>query len=256
MSRRRARLCAMQAAGPIRVSADDALSLLASAETDWQRPVPHCPEWDAAGLVRHTGGILLWMAAILTSRERVERRTLGCAPEDLADLPAWYLANLDRLLNVFESADPESATWTFSSSGDRRVKWWARRFSVEFAVHRWDVEYAVAATGGSSPRPLDGDVAAEGIEEFVVEFLPGLLAREGVTGISGTLHLAAIDAPTQWWIDLDAGGTSILEPVQSDTTVRGTRSDVLLWLVNRGISDSLVVRDGREIVDLWGQLRR
>lgn len=237
------------------VSADDARSLLVAAETGWGRPVPHCPGWDAADLVRHTGGILLWIAAILTSRERVERRTLVRAPEDPADLPAWYLANLDRILDVLGSADPESATWTFSSLGDRRVKWWSRRFAVEFAVHRWDAEHAVAATGGPSSRPLDGDVAAQGVEEFVVEFLPGLLAREGVKGISGILHLRATDGPAVWWIDLDAGGTSFPELAKSDTTVRGTRSDLLLWLVNRGPLDSLEVIGNREIADHWGQLR-
>jgi len=57
-------------------------ALLAAAQTGWRRPVPHCPEWNAAGLIRHTGEILVWMAAVVTSGERVCRRALDPAPED------------------------------------------------------------------------------------------------------------------------------------------------------------------------------
>jgi uncharacterized protein (TIGR03083 family) len=124
------------------------------------------------------GGILMWMAAVVTSRERVSRRTLDPAPEDPAELTRWYLANLDRTLDVLGSADPDSGTWTFSSTGDRRVAWWNRRLAVEVAIHRWDAEHAVTADGGPPPNPLDGDVAAAGIEEFIIEFLPGLLSQE------------------------------------------------------------------------------
>ena len=47
----------------LRSADQDARSLLAAAQPDWNRAVPHCPKWDAAELVRHMGGILAWMAA-------------------------------------------------------------------------------------------------------------------------------------------------------------------------------------------------
>jgi hypothetical protein len=53
------------------VTRADALALLAAAETDWRRPVPHCPDWDQAQLVRHTGGIFAWMAAIVTAKQQL-----------------------------------------------------------------------------------------------------------------------------------------------------------------------------------------
>ncbi len=173
-----ARLCPMEDAALLHAAADDGRSLLAAAQTDWGRAVPHCPDWDAAGLVRHMGSILMWMGAIVTSSERVSRRTLAPGPGDPAELPRWYLASLDRTLDLLGSADPGSETWTFSSTGDRRVGWWNRRLAVELAIHRWDAEHAAAADGGPPPSPLDGDVAAAGIEEFMIEFLPGLLAPE------------------------------------------------------------------------------
>lgn len=77
-------------------TADDAHALLDGAKSSWTRCVPHCPGWDIAELVRHTGGILAWMAAIVTTRERVARRTLDPAPEDPIDLPSWYTSHLDQ----------------------------------------------------------------------------------------------------------------------------------------------------------------
>jgi hypothetical protein len=202
------------------------------------------------------GGILMWMAAVVTSRERVSRRTLDPAPEDPSHLPRWYLANLERTLDVLGSADPGSETWTFSSTGDQRVAWWNRRLAVEVAIHRWDAEHAVADDGGPPANPLDEDVAAAGIDEFMIEFLPGLLSHETLGELSGTLHLHATDGPTEWWIDLGAAGAAVPQHAKADTAVRGTRSDLLLWLTNRSSLDSLDVFGRQEILDFWRQLRR
>jgi uncharacterized protein (TIGR03083 family) len=235
----------------------DARALLRAAETRWDRPVPHCPEWDAAGLVSHMGSILYWQAAVVSTGELVSRRTLEPAPpEHPDDLPAWYLAGLFQALEVFRSADPEAATWTFSRLGDQRAGWWFRRLPVEVAIHRWDAEHAVTYDdqGGASPQPISGDVAAAGIEEFLVEFLPGLLAREDLDGITGTLHLHAVDGPTEWWVDLDDGGKAVAEHAKADTAIRGTRSDLLLWLNNRVRLETLEVLGDQKIVDRWGQL--
>ena len=49
----------------------DGNRLLAVAAANWQRPVPRCPACDAAEFVRHTGGILSWMSAVVESTQRV-----------------------------------------------------------------------------------------------------------------------------------------------------------------------------------------
>jgi uncharacterized protein (TIGR03083 family) len=240
----------------LRVAADDGRTLVDAAQNGWDQPVPHCPDWDAAGLVRHTGGILVWMAAIVESGQRISRRSLDPPPEDAADLARWYLGALDRTLDVLGSADDRSQTWTFSSTGDQRVGWWCRRLAVEAAIHRWDAEEAVASVGGSLPRPLDGQVASAGVEEFVVEFLPGLLSQDGVHDLGGTLHLHATDGPTKWWIDLDAAGATLAERPEMDTAIRASRSDLLLWLTNREPPDNLDVLGSHTILDHWDQLAR
>ena len=234
----------------------DGRQLLAAAEIDWSHPVPHCPGWDSAGLVRHTGEIFMWMAAVVTSGDRVSRRTLAAPPETLDALGPWYLASLDRVLAVLGSIDPDQLTWTFSSTGDQRAGWWCRRLAVEVAIHRWDVEHAIGTDGLTAPGPVDGTVAAAGIEEFVIEFLPGLVAQEGVEGVGGTLCLLATDGPVGWRIDLDRGGQAAPEHDQADITVRGTRSDLLLWLTNRGPLPALEIIGDPSVAEAWYQLRR
>jgi hypothetical protein len=156
---------------------------------------------------------------------------------------------------VLGHADPEAETWTFSGSGDRRVSWWWRRLAVETAMHRWDAQSAAAAAGEAPPAPLGGEVAAAGVEEYVVDLLPGLLAKEGHRGLGGTLHLHATDGPSEWWIDLGAGGVSRPDHAKADTALRATRSDLLLFLCNRE-PVQLEVFGGRGVLEEWKQLRR
>ena len=95
---------------------------------------------------------------------------------------------------------PQQTVWTFSSLGDHRVSWWRRRLAVgETAIHRWDAQHAVAVEGGPPPTPLGADVAAAGIEEFVTEFLPGLL-DSCTDSPSGKLHLLLTDAAPKRWL--------------------------------------------------------
>lgn len=214
-------------------SGTDGRALLAAAQTEWNRPVPHCPEWNVKGLVRHTGGIFEWMAAIVASGERISRHTLDPAPDDPIELSSWYLAALDRAIGVLGSTDPATETWTFSSTGDRRAGWWWRRLAVEVAIHRYDAEHAGSNRGDPKQTPIAGDVAAAGIEEFMVEFLPALLKADGQEQPTGTLHLHATDGPLDWWLDLSNPNSARPMAAPADTAIRATRSDLLLWLTNR-----------------------
>jgi uncharacterized protein (TIGR03083 family) len=234
----------------VRTSQAEGQALLAAARTGWHRPVPDCPDWDVAALVRHVGGILGWMAEIVTTHERVSPRSLPPPPEPVDEIPDWFEARLARTVAVFESADPNAATWTFSSIGDHRAGWWDRRLAVEIGVHRYDAENAVWA-----PAPLDGEVAAAGIAEFMLEFLPGLLAQADVEGLGGTLHLHATDGDVEWFVDLDAR-TARPEHRRADTAVRASRSDLLLWLTNRAPLGKLEVLGDASVGAKWARLRR
>jgi uncharacterized protein (TIGR03083 family) len=253
---RDARLVDMPEPDLLTTTAADGRELLTTAEADWSQPIPHCPGWDAGDLVGHMGAILAWMARIVTTGERVSRRDREPAPVDRDELAGWYSAHLDRTLDILTSTDPETPTWTFSSRGDSRVGWWRRRLAVELAIHRWDAQHAASLDGGPPPSPLVGDVAGVGIEEFVIEFLPGLLAQDTADGLTGTLHLHATDGESEWWIDLGARADALAGHIKADTAVRGTRSDLLLWLTNRDPSGPLEVLGRAEIATQWAQLKR
>ena len=233
---------------------DDGRQLLAAASLGWSLPVLQCPGWDGAELVRHMGVILGWMDAVVTAGERVPRRDLPPPPPTVDDLPTWYSTQLERTIRRLDETDPQRPTWTFSSRDDRRAGWWRRRLAVEIAIHRWDAENAVAAVRGVAAQPIDGVVAAAGVEEYLVEFLPGMLTGEAATGLTGTLHLHATDGTCEWWIDLDAPGQASAEHRKGDTAVRGTRSDLLLWLTNRVDADVLDVVGSTDIARRWTQL--
>jgi hypothetical protein len=80
------------------ITTADGRDLLTAAETDWLRPVLHCPGWDAADLVGHMGAILGWIARIVATGERVARRDRETPPAEHAALASWYSAHLSRTL--------------------------------------------------------------------------------------------------------------------------------------------------------------
>jgi uncharacterized protein (TIGR03083 family) len=238
----------------IAAASADGRALIAAAETDWQRPIPHCPGWDAAELVRHMAAILQWMGAVVGSGDR-SGRGLDPGPEDQAELSSWYLSCLQNTVGVLAATDPDSPTWTFSSLGDRSAAWWARRLAVEIAIHRWDAQHALNCAGGPRPAPVDAAIAQAGVQEFVTEFLPGLLSGAGGEHLTGVLHLRASDARADWWIDLNTAA-SVNPRAAADTDLRGSASDLLLWLTNRLATDDLDVVRRSDIAAHWGQLTR
>ncbi len=238
------------------VAAADGQDLLTAAEGDWARPVPDCPGWTAADLVGHMGAILGWMAKIVTTGQAVPRRDRETPPAGQEALTAWYATHLDKTVAVLTATPPESSVWTFSCVGNHRAGWWRRRLAVELAIHRWDAQHAAAPA--SLPPPLDGNVATAGIEEFVTEFLPGLLAQPGLDGLTGSLHLHATDGASEWWINLDDKELAVAVPGhrKADTAIRATRSDLLLWLANRQQPGVLEISGPPEVAARWLQLRR
>jgi uncharacterized protein (TIGR03083 family) len=249
--------------GFLLASADgDGRDLLAAARSDWDRRIPDCPHWNAAELVGHMGTILAWMAAIVTTGRAVARTDREPPPADRNALPAWYEGHLARTLVILGNASPDAPTWTFSSRGDHRVGWWQRRLAVEIAIHRWDAQYAMTASTAAPPGGLDERVAAAGIEEFLTEFLPGMLeaadppARQG---LSGTLLLDPAGAgagPGPLRVDLDARTLAPADRAPAGTVIRGSCSDLLLWLTNRCPAPGPEILGQTDVARAWLQLRR
>ena len=100
---------------------------------DLAAPVPSCPGWTMADLIRHVGTVYL---------HKVECLRLGSHPEDwpppgIADEdPAALLDRSYAALSAeFGSRDPADPAFTWYGP-DQTVGFWIRRMCLETVVHR------------------------------------------------------------------------------------------------------------------------
>jgi uncharacterized protein (TIGR03083 family) len=218
----------------------DGVALGTLAEGNLGRPVPSCPGWSVADLVRHVGGVHRFWGQI------VGRQLLD--PEDVdeiddpgdADLLGWYDGCLADLLEALHSTDPDTPVWSWASEDPVPALWVDRRMAQETAVHRWDGQDALGPA-----EPIATDIAVDGIEEYLYQFVganPATLA-DGAE----TVRFEASDTGDAWVarvahgvLDVrPAGRASSLVPVEA--TARGSASNLLLLLWRRRRLDTLDV---------------
>jgi uncharacterized protein (TIGR03083 family) len=170
-------------------------------------PVGGCPGWDLAKLVKHTGIVHRWAAAVVATRAiaPIAQNALDVGlPADPAQYPRWLAAGAAPLVTVLRDAGPATAVWSWADGAGS--SWWARRMLHETTVHRVDAEIAL----GLEPW-VDASVAADGIDEFLATARhasrPSKRLAELPTGQS--IHLHATDEGLgeagEWLISLDGG---------------------------------------------------
>jgi uncharacterized protein (TIGR03083 family) len=216
-------------------------------------PVPACPDWDLAELIRHTGRVHRWATEIVKTRAQEflawKNLDLGL-PGEATALPEWLAAGAAPLLAEL-AADPATPVWTFGP--DKSVRWWARRLLQETTMHRVDAELSV----GLDPQ-VSAEVAVDGIAELLLELLPlsGSPTRIAALDRSGqSLHLHATDAPGEWTITFtEAGFECASGHEKASAAVRGSAGDLLLLLWNRrrtNDAERFELFGDRELVDAW-----
>jgi len=209
---------------------------LESIETDGRRiaelteahpdaRVASCPDWTGRDLQIHVGRFARLVHQLIEAR--------GAQPEQEpipdAEVLADYDADLARLVATLHDTDPSAPAFTWSVT-PKVAGFWSRRAVHELAVHRWDAETITHA----EPAPLPADVAVDGIDEFLTEFVATGLAAGMVPPRPATLVIEPTDVDERFERDLGDPG-----PV---TTIRGTASDLLLALWRR--RDPLSVHAG------------
>jgi uncharacterized protein (TIGR03083 family) len=235
----------MEPAGYLDVLRDRSLVMLESARTSLDRPVPSCPGWTAADLVRHIGTTWGWAASIVRKGTRGD---LPSPSEGLggAELVAWAADRAGQLVDALKDADPDSDCWTFGLPRSRLF--WFRRQALETAVHAWDAQQA-----SGHPDPLDPDLAGDGIDEFLAILLPRHLERhpEGWTGQS--LHLHRTDGEGEWMVRLGPGTALSAEHAhaQGDVDLRGPASSLYLWCLNRVPSTDFELFGDAAVAERW-----
>lgn len=222
---------------------DEASLMAATPATDLDRRVPGCPDWDVAQLIGHTGWIHRWVTAILANGgERVSPRDVAPAPEGAAVLE-WFAEATPDLLRQLEALDPDAEAFTFV--GPRPARFWRRRMAQETAVHRWDAQSASTRP----PTPLDAALAVDGIDEVWDVYFPRRFTWDAVAD-GATVHLHATDVEGEWLVRVgadEATSTVTRGHAKGDVAVRGTASDLLLYLFGRISPADLDLRGDAEL---------
>lgn len=226
-----------------------------AAGADLEEPVPSCPGWSVAELVRHLGAMHRWAGGTVRvgAPRRLSLRELGVSfPVVPGDHLPWYTEGAGRLLEILRAADPDAPVWAWGV--DQHVRFWSRRMLFETAVHRADLEIACGRTPAVAP-----DTAADGMDELLenleraAAFAPKV---ENLRGDGEVLAFEAADLGSRWlfrllpdrfeWSRHDApDGPG--EPGAADATVRGAASDVFLFLWGRRkLGDSALEFSGND----------
>lgn len=206
--------------------------------------VPTCPGWDVSELSRHLGGVHRWAEDLVRSaatRRRPRQDVVSGGP-GLAG-PTWILEGGAMLLGTLRAADPDREMWAWGA--DQHVRFWSRRMLHETVVHRVDAELA-----GALEPSIDPAVAADGIDELLVNLPPRISVREpDASALRGHGEVIAVrpdDAGHQshgWGITLGPERISVgPDPAQADAAYGGPAAGLLLVLYRRRAPDAAGVR--------------
>ena len=123
------------------------LRAVVTSGADLSTTVPTCPDWSLEQLVRHMGGALRWVDALVRTRAQdnipEERIPLHGGPEaegDPAALDAWLAETGELVVGALREAGPDTKVWGWAGVLD--TGFWARRMTHEITVHRADATLA------------------------------------------------------------------------------------------------------------------
>ncbi len=200
---------------------------------DLTTPVPACPGWDLADLIRHLGTVHRW--AEWHVRNLAETRhasdAIGIAtPDDIASLIEWLAEGAELLVATLRACDPAAPMWAWGA--DQHARFWSRRQVHETLVHRADAQLAL----GVAPE-MDARLAVDAIDELFDNLPSAAYFAPNVANLRGsgeTLHLHCTDTDGEWMIRLHDDGFSYEHTHgKGDVAVRGTACDLLLLAYNR-----------------------
>lgn len=192
--------------------------------------VPSCPDWDVRGLVDHVAHAYRWVTLIVSTHADAEVTDDEVPPGTNDDPVAAYEEALAELVDTIAGEDPGARCWNWSEQ-DLRVAFWARRMANETSVHRWDAQLAHGAA-----RPVDDEVAADGVGEMLEMILPRHLLRVPQEGLHGTFRVEATDTGRVWGGRLHPDHVEpVSDPRRPDATITGTASDLVLAFWGRDV---------------------
>ncbi|MEP7201637.1 MAG: maleylpyruvate isomerase family mycothiol-dependent enzyme [Ilumatobacteraceae bacterium] len=187
--------------------------------------VASCPDWTVSDLLWHLTEVHDFWRTIVA--ERLSDPGDYREPQRPADeaLPDLYRTGRTELLKTLNEVDPANSVWTWSN--DKSAGFVIRRMAQETAVHRWDAEQAVGMV-----TVIEGNVASDGIDEFLTHFMASVV--DGAEPVGGSVHLHCGDVDGEWTVrETDDGFDVTREHSKADCAIRGPACDILLAMWRR-----------------------
>lgn len=226
-------------------------------------PVPAVEGWTMERVVRHTGKIHQWVAAVIAAGPEADLGAVAASvpgmPHGPDCLPA-YAEALEEVHAALSALAPEDPVASFI--GPTTARFWQRRQAHEVVVHRIDAADAVHAAGGPAPEPVAADVAADGIDEWARVFLGTRWnQRFGAfpTEVEGnTVHIHGSGVEHAEWLLTFADGSVAVEATHAkgDVALRGDTEALLLALWRRRPLESVDVVGDRAVAERLLDLAR
>jgi uncharacterized protein (TIGR03083 family) len=215
-------------------------------------PVPTCPGWTIAELVKHHGTTHRWIEYILRHRakKRVWSRDVELGlPADQTRYPEWLALTAASLVAMLRATDPAAPIWTWGV--DQHVRFWSRRVLYEAVLHRADAELAL----GHKPR-INPDIAVDGIDEFLTNVSHARWVDKRLRELDGhgeTLHLHSTDTGGEWLINLGRKGfTWAPGHANATVTVGAPAGDLLLLVYGRlPVDERFAVSGDHGVLRRW-----
>ena len=221
----------------------DADAFVLAAQRGLDVPVPSCPDWSVRDLVVHLGNVYGFWTAIVRDRLKDEDEVrqminrLSGERDSRANDPSfaqpaalfdWFGRRAEELRTTLGEVHPDEPIWTWFPP-QQYAEFVPRRMAHETAVHRWDAQLAHDCT-----EPIDAELARDGIDEMLDVHLPGLVAESPTRGQGESYHFHRTDGDGEWLVRFGPEGEVVSrEHARADVAVRGTSSDLLLFLWNR-----------------------
>lgn len=217
-------------------------------------PVPTCPGWTAADLSDHLRQVFArWRERLAEGGTRILDRDgpadPAATPAPARGAPEGLYDEGSTLLAELTAAGPEASCWNWTGA-DQTGAWLARRLALETAVHRVDAELCAGQA-----RPVEAELAADGIEERLEVHLRRDLEAAGEATLGGTLCLVCSDLDVAFVVDVTSGRLRWRRGRgPADTAVVGTASQLFLFSWNRFPLEDLALTGRPDIARCWSAL--
>ena len=233
--------------GQLRADSARITELIGSGPLD--AAVPDCPGWALRDLVVHLGMVHRWATECVRTAAEPATRWQDLDP-DLSDaeLGSWFAQGAAALVAALDELAPGAPTWTPFPIEDPTVSVWIRRQTHETSLHRRDAEAALGRV-----RPIEAEIAADGVDEYLGVIVPRLVQRDSVTLPAGSAHLHCTDTEGEWTVEVVDGELVVdRSHRKGDAAVRGTAEQLLLRLWGRALpDDALEVHGDADVAAAW-----